>query len=146
MEIKKVPVVIAGKPAGYAKGAVAFGARGIVFMSGRCGRDDVTGKNVKGAGAQTKLALGKIKEGLEEMGSSLEYILNITTYRKGAFPNGMSNDPASAEIANAMQEFWRENCPQLLRENSPPAMTGVGVTALGQPEWLIEIQVVAAVP
>ena len=146
MEITRMPVVIGGQPGGYAKGAKVTGASGIVFMSGRCGRDDVTGKNVEGAGEQTKIALEKIKQGLVELGSSLENILHINTYRKGNFPNGMGSDPKSAEIANAMQEFWKENCPQFMKGNSPPAMTGVGVTALGQAEWLIEIQVVAAVP
>jgi enamine deaminase RidA (YjgF/YER057c/UK114 family) len=58
----------------------------------------------------------------------------------------MSNDPRRAEISKATQEFWKENCPQFMRENNPPAGTAIGVGALGQAEWLIEIQVVAAAP
>ena len=139
-------MVVAGQAQGYAKGARATGASGIVFMSGRCGRDDETGKNLEGPRAQTKIALEKIKQGLEELGASLENILHITTYTKGEFPNGLSNDPIRIEISNAIQEFWKEHCPEFVKGNNPPAMTGVGVTALGQPEWYVEIQVVAAVP
>ena len=86
-----------------------------------------------------------IKARLEEYGSSLKNILFWRRYIKGEFPNGILNDPRYQEMDKALQEFWQENCPELLKGTNPPASTLLGVTALAQPECLIEIEVVAAI-
>ena len=144
MEIKRSPVIIAGQPAVYAKGSVVTGPKGLVFLSGSVGIDVNTGKVPKGAGEQAKLAMENIKARLEEYGSSLNNILLVRKYIKGGFPDGIVNDPVYQEIGEATEKFWVDHCPEFLKENNPPASTLLGVSALAQPEFLLEIEVVAA--
>lgn len=145
MEIKRSPVVIAGQPAAYAKGSAVTGANGFVLLSGSVGVDVNTGKTPEGAREQSKLAMENIKVRLEEYGSSLKNILLVRKYIKGEFPNGIINDPIYKEIGAAFEEFWREHCPEFLKENNPPASTLLGVSGLAAPEYLLEIEVVAAI-
>lgn len=144
MEILRSPVVIAGRPAAYAKGSAVTGANGLVFLSGSVGTDVSTGNTPQGAREQATLAMENIKARLEEYGSSLKNILLVRKYIRGAFPNGIINDPIYQEISAALEEFWREHCPEFLKENNPPASTLLGVSALASPEYLLEIEVVAA--
>ncbi len=145
MEIHRSPVVIAGQSAPYAKGTAVKGNKGFVWLSGSIGIDVDTGKIPEEAGEQAKLAMENIKARLEEYGSSLKNIVHIWQYVKGQFPNGIVNDARYSEIRNAMQEFWRVNCPEFLKENNPPASTLLGVTSLANPEFHLEIMVVAAI-
>ena len=145
MEIKRSPVVIAGQPATYAKGSVVKGANGFVVLSGSVGVDVNTGIVPEGAGQQAKLAMENIKSRLEEYGSSLRNILLVRKYIKGAFPDGIVNDPLYQEIGEALERFWADHCPEFLKEKNPPASTLLGISALARPEFLLEIEVVAAV-
>lgn len=145
MEIKREPVIIAGRRAPYAKGTRVLGNRGLVWLSGSVGVDVNTGEVPKKAAEQAKLAMGNIKARLEESGSSLKNIVHLWLYQKGQFPNGMAGDPSHDEIRDAIEAFWRENCPEMLRENNPPASTAVGVASLARAEYLLEILVVAAI-
>lgn len=145
MEIKRSPVIIAGKPAVYAKGSAVTGGKGHVFLSGSVGVDINTGNVPKGAGEQARLALENIKARLEEYGSSLNNILLIRKYIKGEFPNGIVTDPIYQEISDAIESFWAEHCPEFLNDNNPPASTLLGVSALAQKDYLLEIEVVAAI-
>ena len=115
------------------------------MLSGAVGQDPVTGEIPGGMGDQAKLAMESIKARLEEYGASLENIMFVRRYIKGNFPNGIINDPAFQESDRAVQQFWKENCPEFLRENNPPASTLLGVTSLAMPEMLIEIEVVVAI-
>ena len=145
MEIKRSPVIIAGNPAVYAKGSAVTGAKGQIFLSGSVGVDVNTGKVPDGAGEQARLALENIKERLEEYGSSLSNILLVRKYIKGEFPNGIVADPLYREISEAIESFWADHCPEFLKENNPPASTLLGISALAQSEYLLEIEVVAAI-
>ena len=145
MEIKRSPVIIAGQPAVYAKGSVVTDPGGLVFLSGSVGIDVNTGKVPEGAGEQAELAMKNIKARLEEYGSSLKNILLVRKYIRGGFPEGIVNDPVYREIGEAIEKFWGDHCPEFLKENNPPASTLLGVSALAQPEFLLEIEVVAAV-
>ncbi len=144
MLIHRTPVIIAGKSRGYAKGSVVREAKGFVLLSGAVGQDPVTGEIPKEIGEQTRLAMESIKARLGEYGAPLKNILFVRRYIKGNFPNGIVNDPVYQESDRVVQQFWRENCPELLRGNNPPASTLLGVTSLAMPEMLIEIEVVAA--
>ena len=104
-----------------------------------------TGKVPKGAGEQALLAMENIRLRLEEYGSSLNCILLVRKYIKGAFPDGIVKDPMYQEIGTAIEKFWADHCPEFLMENNPPASTLLGISALAQPEFLLEIEVVAAV-
>jgi enamine deaminase RidA (YjgF/YER057c/UK114 family) len=145
MEIRRAPVIIAGNPAVYAKGSAVTDAKGHVFLSGSVGVDVNTGKVPEGAGEQARLALENIKARLEEYGSSLSNILLVRKYIKGEFPNGIVADPLNREIGEAIENFWADHCPEFLKENNPPASTLLGVSALAQSEYLLEIEVVAAI-
>ena len=145
MQIYRTPVVIAGQPQVWAKGTNVLGARGFVWLSGSVGVDYDTGELPEGAGEQAKNAMKNIKAQLAQFGSSLKNIVHIFEFIKGDFPNGVINDPRWAEISGAMQDFWKENCPEFLSDNNPPASTLIGVTSLARPEFHLEIMVVAAV-
>jgi len=145
MEIKRSKVVVAGQPRGYAKGSVVTGAKGFVILSGSTGVDVNSGKVPESAGEQARLAMKNIKSRLEEYGVSLQNIFFIRRYMKGEFPNGIGNDPKGREVAQAIADFWRENCPEFLAENNPLASTLIGVTALAMPEYVVEIEVMAAI-
>ena len=146
MDIKRLPTVIAQQNQPYAKGTAAFGTRGFVFLSGSVGINTTDGVIPGSIAEQTKLALTNIKQRLEEFGSSLEYILHEWVYLKGSFPNGIVNESMWQQCSNALEEFWRENCPSFLMGNIPPARTLLGVTSLARAEFKVEIQVIAAVP
>jgi len=145
VKIQRTPFVIAGQPMEWAKGTGVIGSRGFVFVSGCVGIDPSTGNIPEGAGEQTTIAMESIKTILAEYGSSLKNIVHIWKYIKGEFPNGIVNDPRWPEISKATEEFWRQNCPEFLRDNNPPADTLLGVTSLAQPEHHLEIMVVAAI-
>lgn len=145
MEIKRSPVIIAGNPAVYAKGSAVTGAKGYVLLSGSVGVDVKTGKVPEGAGEQARLAMENIKVRLEEYGSSLSNLLFVRKYIKGEFPNGIVADPMYQEIGEAIERFYAEHCPEFLKENNPPASTLLGISALAQSEYLLEIEVVAAI-
>jgi enamine deaminase RidA (YjgF/YER057c/UK114 family) len=89
--------------------------------------------------------LENIKERLEEYGSSLSNILLVRKYIKGEFPNGIVTDSLYREIGEAIENFWADHCPEFLKENNPPASTLLGVSALAQNDYLLEIEVVAAI-
>jgi enamine deaminase RidA (YjgF/YER057c/UK114 family) len=145
MEIRRSPVIIEGNPAVYAKGSAVTGEKGHVFLSGSVGVDVDTGKVPEGAGEHARLAMENIKARLEEYGSSLSNILLVRKYIKGEFPNGIVADPIYQEIGKAIEGFWAEHCPEFLKENNPPASTLLGISALAQSEYLLEIEVVAAI-
>jgi len=145
MDIQRSPVILAGRSAPYAKGTRVVGNKGYVWLSGCLGEDINTGKVPEKAGEQATLAMNNIKTRLEESGSSLKNIVHIWQHQKGLFPHGLANDPSHDEIRDAIEAFWRTNCPEFQRRNNPPASTFLGVTALAQPAYLIEITVVAAI-
>ena len=43
MEIHRSPLIVAGKPRGYAKATKAIGAKGFIWLSGVVGFDPQTG-------------------------------------------------------------------------------------------------------
>ncbi len=145
MEIHRTPLIVAGRSRGYAKGTRAIGAKGFVWLSGVVGFDPDTGEVPEGMREQTKLTMANIKSRLEEYGTSLKNIVHLRQYFKGEFLNGVFNDPKYPEYAAVVEDFWKENCPEFLKENNPPALTIIGVTALARPQLLLEIDVVAAV-
>jgi len=146
VKIQRGPTIITGKSAGFGKGSGVTGAKGFVWLSGSTGIDFKTGNIPESPAEQAKLAMENIKAELEEYGSSLKNIVFWRRYIVGEFPNGIASDQRYQEINNAWQEFWKENgCLEFLRENDPPASTLLGVTALARPEYLLEVEVVAAI-
>jgi choline dehydrogenase-like flavoprotein len=69
---------------------------------------------------------------LAEAGAGFEHVYAMTTYHVG--------------IHEQLETFIRIKDRYMLRENPPPAWTGIGVTALSFPGQIVEIQVNAYVP
>ena len=132
----------------WSKGMAVWGAGGFVFLSGAEGRDPDTDVVPEGIGAQTRITMQKIKERLEEFGTSLDNICHMWYYIKGPeFPYGVEKDPKWLEAIKARDEFWVENgYPDLVSTKNPPPGTLLGIPSLALKDMLIEITVIAALP
>ena len=107
-------------------------ARGtMVFVRGQIGQNLDTSENV-GVGdvvAQTEQAMKNITLLLDEAGSCLKHICKIVIYIV---------DPSYREAV--YQEVGRH------LKGVYPASTGVVISALARPEWLVEVDVTAVIP
>jgi len=107
-------------------------ARGtMVFVRGQIGQDIDTGESVAigDAASQTEKAMANIKMLLEEAGSSLEHICKITIY---------IIDPRYREAVYRSVGKWLKGVY--------PVSTGIVVSALARPEWLVEVDATAVIP
>ncbi|HPY41749.1 MAG TPA: RidA family protein [Thiolinea sp.] len=107
-------------------------ARGtMVFVRGQIGQDLDTTQSV-GIGdvtKQTEQAMNNIRMLLAEAGSEMEHICKIVIYIV---------DPRYRE------QVYREVGKHL--KGVFPVSTGIVVSALARPEWLVEIDVTAVIP
>jgi enamine deaminase RidA (YjgF/YER057c/UK114 family) len=134
----------------WGKGTVVSGARGTVYLCGNTATaDDYDPTGKKGGGgdpaAQWRAVLTNIKSDLEELGSALEHLIKLTFFVKGPFPDGgvLSSPNFRLDVADA---FFAEHCPKHCSYNNPPPSEVIGVAALAQPDIVIEIVAVAALP
>ena len=103
----------------------------MVFVRGQIGTDLDTSENV-GVGdvtAQADQAMKNVAMLLDEAGSELAHICKLVIYIV---------DPKYRE------DVYREVGRHL--KGVFPASTGVVITALARPEWLVEIDVTAVIP
>lgn len=108
----------------------AVRAGNTVYLRGQVGTD-FDGKLV-GLGdpeAQTRQAMKNVKQLLEDAGSELGHVVKITTY---------ITDPRFRESVYRETGKWLKGVF--------PVSTGIVVQALAQPEWLMEIDVIAVIP
>ncbi len=106
-------------------------AGNMVFVRGQVGQDLDTSQSV-GVGdvaAQTEQAMWNIKLLLEEAGSRLEDICKIVIYLVDA----RYREPVYRVVGKWLKGVY-------------PVSTGVVVSALARPEWLVEIDVTAVIP
>ncbi len=135
----------------WGKGTVVTGAKGFVYLCGNTATaDDYDPTRQKGgfagdAAAQWRAVLTNIKSDLEELGSALEYLIRLTFFVKGPFPNGGVLSSPNYRL-DVMDEFFAEHCPKHCSYNNPPPSEVIGVAALAQPDIVIEIVAVAALP
>lgn len=107
-------------------------ARGsMVFVRGQIGQDLDTSESVAigDAAGQAEKAMSNIKMLLEEAGSKLEHVCKITIYIV---------DPRYREQVYRVIGKWLKGVY--------PVSTGIVVSALARPEWLVEIDVIAVIP
>jgi enamine deaminase RidA (YjgF/YER057c/UK114 family) len=78
---------------------------------------------------QTEQAMGNIKMLLEEAGAKLEHITKITVY---------ITDPRYREPVYRVVGKWLKGVF--------PVSTGIVVSALARPEWVVEVDAVAVIP
>jgi enamine deaminase RidA (YjgF/YER057c/UK114 family) len=107
-------------------------ARGtMVFVRGQIGQDLDTTESVAigDAAGQAEKAMANIEMLLREAGSRLEHICKITIY---------IIDPRYREAVYRVVGKWLKGVY--------PVSTGLVVSALARPEWLVEIDATAVIP
>jgi enamine deaminase RidA (YjgF/YER057c/UK114 family) len=107
-------------------------ARGsIVFVRGQVGQDLDTAANVAIGDpvGQTDKAMTNIKTLLEEAGARLEDICKITVY----ITDPRYREPVYRKVGEYLKGVF-------------PVSTGLVVSALARPEWLVEVDVTAVIP
>ncbi|WP_292655837.1 hypothetical protein [Mesorhizobium sp.] len=87
--------------------------------------------------------MANIKSDLEELGSALDYLIRLTFFIKGPFPDGGVLSSPNFRL-DVLDEFFAENCPKHCSYNNPPPSEVIGVAALAQADILVEIVAVAA--
>lgn len=122
------PEGIAG-PTGYTH-VVTTTARKLVYISGQVGMD-AQGKTQQGLRAQTIQVFENLKTALTAVGATFDDVIKVTTL----IVNYKPEDRA----------LIREIRTQYFNAAQPPASTLIGVQALALPEWLIEIEAIAAI-
>ena len=103
----------------------------MVFVRGQIGQDLETSESVAigDPEGQTRQAMTNIKQLLEEAGSQLGHICKITIYIV---------DPRYREAVYREVGRWLKGVH--------PVSTGLVVSALARPEWLVEVDVIAVIP
>jgi enamine deaminase RidA (YjgF/YER057c/UK114 family) len=110
----------------------AVAARGTtVFLRGQVGQDLETRESVAigDAAGQTEKAMSNIKMLLEEAGGKLEHICKITVY---------ITDPRYREPVYRIIGKWLKGVY--------PVSTGLIITGLARPEWVVEVDAIAMIP
>jgi enamine deaminase RidA (YjgF/YER057c/UK114 family) len=108
----------------------AVRAGNTVYVRGQIGTDFAG--NLVGLGdpaAQAEQAMKNVKQLLEEAGSDLSHIVKTTTY---------IIDPRYREPVYQVVGKWLKGVF--------PISTGLVISGLGQPQWLMEIDVIAVIP
>ncbi|WP_181703796.1 RidA family protein [Chthonobacter albigriseus] len=103
----------------------------FVFCRGQIGQNLDTSESVGigDAAAQTEQAMANIKMLLEEAGSDLSHICKITIYIV---------DPRYREPVYRVVGKWLKGVF--------PVSTGIVVSGLARPEWLVEVDATAVIP
>ena len=107
-------------------------ARGtMVFVRGQIGQDLDTSESVAigDAAGQAEKAMANIDMLLREAGSRLDHICKVTIYIV---------DPRYREAVYRVVGRWLKGVF--------PVSTGIVVSALARPEWLVEVDVIAVIP
>jgi len=109
----------------------AVRAGNIVFLRGQVGQDLETRESVGigDAAAQTDKAMANIKLLLEEAGSELSHICKIVVY----LTDVRYREPVYRAMGTWLKGVY-------------PCSTGVIVTGLARPEWVVEIDATAVIP
>ena len=103
----------------------------MVFVRGQIGQDLDTSASVAigDAAGQAEQAMANIAMLLDEAGAKLEHVTKITIYLI---------DPRYREAVYRVVGRWLKGVF--------PVSTGIVVSALARPEWLVEIDAIAVIP
>lgn len=109
----------------------AVRAGNTVFLRGQVGQDLDTGESVGGGdpAAQAEQAMKNVRQLLEEAGAELDHICKITVY----ITDRKFREPVYRVIGKWLKGVY-------------PVSTGLIVSGLARPEWVMEIDVFAVVP
>lgn len=111
-------------------------AHGLVFLSGAEGRDPANDEVPPSMRAQLWMALDKIKERLEEAGTSVDNIVKIVWY--------ITSRDLREEFWQARDEWFAKNAPRLIEDRSYAGT--LLIAGLDRPEMLVEVDVIASLP
>ena len=107
-------------------------ARGAtVFLRGQCPQDLDTAKNIDSHDpvAQTHKVMQNIRQLIEEAGGSMEHLVKVVVY--------ITDVRHREAVYRTMGEYIK---------GVYPVSTGLVVTALARPSWLVEIDGTAVIP
>jgi len=116
-------------PPAYSQAIKVTGAQTVLFLAGQVAYDD------KGNPAhpndfvkQAHAVFQAVKAQVEAGGGTMQNIVKVNTY--------LTDIRRRAELVAVREEFFGKK---------GPASTLVGVTALAQPDWMIEVEAIAVV-
>jgi 2-iminobutanoate/2-iminopropanoate deaminase len=115
-------------PHGFSQVVIATGKK-IVFVSGQTAWD--AGKNIVGGDSvleQARQAFRNLEKAMEAAGGTLKDIVALRIYVVDY------QAECGTAVGIVLREFFSEN---------PPASTWIGVSALADPEFLVEIEATA---
>jgi 2-iminobutanoate/2-iminopropanoate deaminase len=116
-------------PPTYSQAVKVTGAETILYLAGQVAYDDKGGVAHPGDfKAQARAALQAVKAQVEAGGGTMANIVKLNTY--------LTDIRHRADYGPIREEFFGKN-------KKMPASTLVAVTALAQPEFLIEIEAIA---
>jgi 2-iminobutanoate/2-iminopropanoate deaminase len=125
--IEAVAADSAYDPPSYAQAVKVTGARTLLFISGQVAYDQEGGPaHGRDFAAQARAVFQALKAQVEAGGGTLENIVKLNTY--------LTDIRYRTELVPIREEFFGAKSP---------AHTQVAVTALGRPEWLIEVEAIA---
>ena len=114
-------------PPSYAQGVKVTGAGTILFISGQVAYDEGGGPaHGRDFAAQAREVFRSLQAQVEAGGGTLADVVKLTTY--------LTDMRYREALVPIREEFFG---PKL------PAHTQVAVSALGRPEWLIEVDAIA---
>jgi 2-iminobutanoate/2-iminopropanoate deaminase len=129
VKIERIAAKTVFDPPAYTQTMKVTGAQTILFVSGQV---DYDAKGQPGhAGdfaAQARATYSALKAQVEAGGGTLSSIVKLTTY--------LVDIRHRNDLASIREEFFGKK---------GPASTLVGVTALAQPGWLIEVEAIAII-
>ena len=128
--VKRNPSTVAPPIGAYSHIAVVPPGHRLLFVAGQVGNrpDGTVGKTVEEQAVQ---ALENVRLVLAAEGAKPSDIVKLTVYAAAR--------PADMAIISAKRA-------ELFAEGMPPAITWVYVSGLARPEYLIEVEAIAAVP
>src|SRR5580692_12692257 len=130
MDLERINPVELARPSGFSHAVAVTGGR-IVFLAGQTGMDRDGTVVAGGVVAQFERALANLLTALAAAGGQPGDLVSATIYI-----TDLADYQAHAKEIGAV---WRR-----LAGHEYPAMAGVGVTRLWDPEALVEIQGIAA--
>lgn len=112
-----------------AQAVVARGA--TIFLRGQCPQDLDTAKNIESSDpvVQTHKVMQNIRQLIEEAGGAMEHLCKVVVY--------ITDVRHREAVYRTMGEYIA---------GVHPVSTGIVVTALARPEWLVEIDATAVIP
>lgn len=116
-------------PPGYSQAIKVTGAQTLVFLAGQVSYDkDGTVLHRGDFKAQAREVFRAIKAHVEAAGGRLDNIVKINTY--------VTDVRYRADLVPVREEFFGKKSP---------ASTLVQVSALAHPDWMIEVEAIAAI-